>query len=147
MRACVLPWPGACAPLLSIRQRDELLLASMESTLGMVRESSIQRTMQSAIDDKAALCAIEQELIAKMQQCLAQLQAELDESGVRAASMREVRNKLPSPSDAAAVRAYGWQDVEALNGVLQETAASALKREAAVEAIKGDFASAMDRRR
>lgn len=130
-----------------LSQRDELLLASMESTLDMVRESSIQRTMQSAIDDKAALCAIEQELVAKMQQCLGQLQAELAESSVRAASMRDVRAKLPSSTDAAAVRAYSWRDVEELNDVLQDTAASALKREAAVETIKGDFASAMDRRR
>ena len=119
----------------------------MKSTLSLIQESSIQRTLESAIKDKAALCAIEQELMAKMQECLSELQAELKESNERGASMREVRGKLPNPSDAAAVRSYGWQDVEALNGVLQETAASAVKREAAVEAIKEDFANAMDRRR
>jgi hypothetical protein len=131
----------------ALHQRDETLLENMKSTLSLIQESSIQRTLESAIKDKAALCAIEQELMAKMQECLSELQAELKESNERGASMREVRGKLPNPSDAAAVRSYGWQDVEALNGVLQETAASAVKREAAVEAIKEDFANAMDRRR
>ena len=128
-------------------QRDETLLENMKSTLSLIQESSIQRTLESAIEDKAALCAIEQELMAKMQECLTELQAELKESNERAHSMADARSKLPDPTDPAAVRAYGWQDVEALNKVLQETAASAVKREAAVEAIKEDFANAMDRRR
>ena len=61
-------------------QRDEDLMAQMAATLGMVRENSIRRTMQSAIDDKAALCSIERELIGKMDLCLAQLGEELGES-------------------------------------------------------------------
>ncbi len=55
-------------------------MAQMATTLGMVRENSIRRTMQSAIDDKAALCSIERELIGKMDLCLDQLGEELAES-------------------------------------------------------------------
>jgi hypothetical protein len=61
--------------------------------------------------------------------------------------MEEVRASLPSVGDKTAVRSYSWSDIEALNTVLVENAESALQREAAVEGIKSDFASAMDRRR
>ena len=127
--------------------RDEELLEDMQSTLGMVREASIQRTMQSAIDDKEALCTIERELIGKMELCLGQLATELAESGGRGAKMAEVRSNLPAVDDPTAVRGYSWADIEALNSVLSESAASARDREAAVESIKADFAAAMDRRR
>lgn len=65
----------------------------------------------------------------------------------RKAKMEEVRASLPSVGDKTAVRSYSWSDIEALNTVLVENAESALQREAAVEGIKSDFASAMDRRR
>jgi len=128
-------------------ERDEELLAALLSTKGMVREASIQATMQSAIDDKATLCSIERELIDKMEQCLVQLDEEFKESTSRQAKMDQVRAALPSVENRVEVRSYSWTDIGALNEVLVENAASALKREAAVESIKADFAYAMDRRR
>lgn len=81
-------------------------MGQMEATLVMVRESMIRKTMQAAIDDKAALCAIERELVAKMDQCLVQLREELRASEDRGAGMADVLAKLPSPEDPAAVRGY-----------------------------------------
>ena len=87
-------------------QRDEVLLGQMRSTLEMVREASIQKTMQAAIDDKATLCGIEGELMAKMEQCLEALGAEKLESDTRKLRMAEVAASLPAVEDTAAVRAY-----------------------------------------
>ena len=138
---------GALAQKRELVAKDEGLLSQMENTLGMVREASIQTTMQRAIDGKSSLCAIERDLIGKMSSCLEQLGGELAESQKRAAEMRDTKSSLPDPSDGAAIRAYSWDEVASLKELLVASAESARQREATIESIKGTFGEAVERRR
>lgn len=128
-------------------EKDETLLSQMQSTQGLLREAAIKDTMDQAIADKETLCSIERVLVGKIEDCMAQLDKELEESTTRATKMIDVKSQLPALDDLDAVRSYSWEDIDALKTTLMDMAESSLKREAAIETIKMDFADALQKRR
>ena len=85
-------------------------------TTPVVREAAIKSMMDKAIGDKASLVDVENDLIDKMEDCISQLGAELEESNARFTKMKGVREvreggTAEGQSDGRGIRRGGGEEL------------------------------------
>jgi hypothetical protein len=127
-------------------RREEQLLVQLQDVRQRTSEDAVAASLAAAIETKAGLVAIELVLIEDVDECSGQIKVEQDQINARIEAMETTLASLPATDDGEALRLYSWQQVEALQAQLAESAIAIAETEASVAALRQRINDALDQR-
>ena len=127
-------------------RREEQLLVQLQDVRQRTSEDAVAASLAAAIETKAGLVAIELVLIEDVDPVFRQIKVEQDQINARIEAMETTLASLPATDDGEALRLYSWQQVEALQAQLAESAIAIAETEASVAALRQRINDALDQR-
>lgn len=114
---------------------EELITREMVTVRKKVKQGTIASQLDSVIEQKQKVTAIERAIVSDLNECVQELQVILEESKGRAKILEETVNRFVSP-DVRTDVPYEWSDIEEMESVLEGAAEDVTVYEKKVVAIR-----------